>query len=295
MNKIVEYTPRIGRAERIELSNLELLRLYELPQLVLLGAARVEVLPSSSVECIRAYSRTNGLCIEVGGGRCVSSYTPLAPGLPPAWMPRIEYRLEAGSRRLFAAASLREAEPRLRDVYAPLILYPEPLAVRRVRVEYGELQLWAGCIETPGGGVAFLASGGEPLLVDIEPGVVRVEGEARSYRVSRCRPGFISTLIRAAFNTLKARVRLQGDVVVLNAVEDGDAMLFTVWNPHLHPVKLELYSDAPVREARVCSACGCEELEVIQGSMVAAVLPGWCTAGLEIQLKRASPLLRGKR
>ena len=295
MNRVVMYTPRLGEARRIEASHIELLRMQELPQLVLLGSARVEVLPVSGVECIRACSRANGLCVELGSGSCIESYTPLSPGLPPAWMPRIEYKVEVGERSLLPGVSLREAEPRMRGVYAPLILYLEPLSARRIRLEDGELLLWAGCVEAPSKSLAFIATGDEPVLLDVEPGLVRIEGDARTYQVARCRRGVFSTLVRIIQPQVNARLRLQGDIVLLEATEESGTITLTVWNPHTHPVKLEVYTDAPVRNAKLCTVRGCEQLEAIHGSMLVTALPGEVVAGLEIQLKRASPLLRGKR
>ena len=83
--------------------------------------------------------------------------------------------------------------------------------------------------------------------------------------------------------------------MLLEAIEEDGSITATVWNPHTHPVKLEVYTDAPVKNAKLCTVRGCEQLEAIHGSMLVTTLPGEIVAGLEIQLKRASPLLRGKR
>ncbi len=293
MTSTTRYTPWVERCPG--LAPIEMLRLRQLPQIIHLEGLEVGVLPVD-VECLRACSRVSGFCAELGqrGGRCsLEAYTPLIPGVPPAWAPRITFEVE-GSEPLVEEPVVKRVEPKLVGVYAPRLLYLEPLAARWVRVEACEARLWAGCVEGPRGGFAFYSVGGEAELV-AEPGRVVVEGDVVAFSVRRCSRGVLSQISRLMASRVRAPARLLGSLVVLAARGDGEALELILWNPHTAPRGFELYASGRILEARLCDARGCERLEALRGSMLKGVVGGETAARLELRLKRASPLLRGKR
>ena len=292
MTAVTRYTPWVDRS--VGLAPIEMLRLRQLPQIMLLEDIELGLLPVD-VECLKACSRVNGLCAALGrGGECsLEAYTPLIPGVPPAWAPRVSFEV-SGSERLVEEAVVRSVEPRLEGVYAPRLLYLEPLASRWVRVEACEARLWAGCIEGPRGGFAFYAEGGEAELV-AEPGRVVVEGDVVAFAVKRCTRGVFSVISRLLASRVAAPVRIIGGVAVLAARGDEGHVELVLWNPRTSPRSFEVYSSSRIVEARLCDARGCSRLEPLKGSMVKGVVGGEMAARLELRLKRASPLIRGKR
>ncbi len=293
LNPLVEYTP--APRARLHLSPLDALKLRQLPQLVRLGALEAGVLPVD-VECIEACSPVNGLCTRIGdGSTCIRGYTPLVPGTPPGWaLKPVEPLVPEGRRPLGEASTPgRLVEERVFDgVYRPRFYYLEPLGVRIVRVEEGEVQATLGCLDWPGGGVAVEAVGDEPPLIVVKPGRVVVEGDARLYTVKRCGRGVFASLVNQGVRGRRApfTVLTGAAILSLRYAEEG-WLEVTLWNPHLHPVEYEVYSDYPVVRATLVDAEGEEELPVYRRSLIRGVVRGEWVVVLRVEARRRPGLL----
>ncbi|AEM38821.1 hypothetical protein Pyrfu_0952 [Pyrolobus fumarii 1A] len=289
-NPVVWYTPAPGKPGRIRVAPVDLLRMRQLPQLVLLERVEPGALPIN-VECLEACSPSNNLCVRIGkGANCIRAYTPLLPGLPPAWAGLLG-TVEAGKEgREIMMVEGEVSEVRgLRGAFSPRLYYVEPLAVRVIRVEEGEFVLSLGCVEAPGEAEAFLALG-EPLVVNIKPGVVMIEGEGVALRASRCSRGLLARLLNSRLRGVKGPLDIRGDIGVLEYRVADNEVTVTLWNPHLHPVTVELHSVYPVARVEVYDANGRHEVTPRHDSTVVHLIPEG-VARLQVKLRPLPKLL----
>ncbi len=291
----IEYRPRPGGALGIRASPLSLLKLQQLPQILLVEGLKLSLLPID-VECIRVCSRSNNYCVSLGeGGVCLSAYAPLLPGLSPAWV-RFAGHFESsvkGEPLVEPTIGLERGSVIISGVYRPRVYHLEPLSIRVFRAENLEYRAQAACIEWPS--EALMLVDHEPFTLLIEPGRIVSDREVYMVRARRCSRGLIARSLNSLYySNAEGPVTIRGDVVLLEYTFDGHKLEIVAWNPHTHPVTFEFYTRSHVfRRIIVYTPDDRGEVSITSNRFVLPV-KGETVVRLELNLRTLPPLLKPK-